>query len=480
MNRYVFVKTGWAKEYRDLDSDPPTSYHGWLKKNAGHEAFNFKPHDGRVFGYFPVASADGGPDLRRIDPSATGDRVEGVTVVWTATDPDQGGTRVVGWYRNATVFDRALRDGPWVHPKFQDSPGGRCAYVCTAASADAQLVPVVDRDKWPVPSREVPQANIRYPTRVDYSDIDPPWALKILDRIRVFATGLPTERQRRAEMWAELQRLGDVNAMPPSVIRGCHAYGGASGTWADVDKTRGLTTDGYGVTVSVLHTGTSYPDDLSEDSLIYHYPKTDRPAGRDLAEIESTKNAGRLELPILALVPAKLPDTHMLRRGWVKSWDDSSGTFLIEFGAVSQPALGDQAEDDSTPFNPLAPRSERPTRPAAQRPDQAAFKFAVVKRYGPACAVCDLALPEVLDAAHIVPDKDGGSSDPRNGLVLCATHHRAFDARLFDIDPGSLQIEAGFDGPDLETQRIPRHDVTHLRRQPGKAALEWRWIRRAE
>jgi putative restriction endonuclease len=480
MNRYVFVKTGWAKEYKDLDSDPPTSYHGWLKKNAGHEAFNFKPHDGRVFGYFPVASDSGGPDLKRIDPSATADRIEGVTVVWTATDPDRGGTRVVGWYRNATVFDRAMRDGPWSHPSFKDAPGGRCAYVCTAAEGDAQLIPEVDRGEWAVPPREVPQANIRYPTDEGRADLDPAWAIRILDRIRTFLAGLPAERRRRDEMWAELQRRGDINALSPSLIRELGAYSGASGTWADVGRTRDLTLDGSGVTISVLHTGRSYPDDLTEDSLLYHYPTTDRPRGRDISEIDATKNAARLGLPILALVPSTLPDTHRVRRGWVKSWDDASRTFLIQFGPMSQPPLGDDAESDATPFDPIGPRSDRPRRPVAQRPDQAAFKFAVVKRYGSTCAVCDIAVHETLDAAHIVPDKNGGTIDARNGLVLCATHHRAFDAGLFDIDPESLRIVTHPQAPDFDSQRIQRRDLTHLRRQPGKAALEWRWKRRLD
>ncbi|MGH9919374.1 MAG: HNH endonuclease, partial [Nitrososphaerales archaeon] len=407
------------------------------------------------------------------------DRLDGVTVVWTATDPDQGGTKVVGWYRNATVFDRTMRDGPWVHPSFQDAPEGRCGYVCTAPATDAQLVPSLDRDEWPVPPREIPQANLRYPTREDFTDLDAPWALKILDRIRTFSTGLPDERKRRDEMWAEVRRRGGEESIAPSVVRELGAYSGASGTWADSERTQGLTTNGAGVTVSVLHTGRSYPDDLSEESLLDHYPTTSRPRGRDIAEIEATKNAARLGLPILALVPSQVPGTHRIRRGWVKSWDDENRTFLIEFGPDSQPPLGDDAEDEAGPFNPVAPHGARPTRPVSQRPDQAAFKFSVLKRYGPSCAVCDLSVPEVLDAAHIVPDRKGGTMHPRNGLVLCATHHRAYDAGLFDVDPESLRLEVCPGGPSLDTQRVVRTDLAHLRRKPAKEALEWRWTRRS-
>jgi putative restriction endonuclease len=478
MSRYLFVKTGWAREYRDLDADPPTSQHGWLVENAGHEAFNFKVHDGKVYGYFPVASNSGGPDLRRIDPSSAGDKVEDVTVVWTATDPDHGGTKVVGWYRHATVFGKSMSDGPWIHSRFKDSPGGRCGYVCTANETNAQLIPVQDRVEWPIPPREVPQANIRYPTREDYSDLDAPWALKILERIQTFATGLPDERRRRDEMWSEIQKRGGPESVSPSVVRELGAYGGASGTWADSERTQGLTTNGCGVTVSVLHTGRSYPDDLSEASLLYHYPSTNRPRGRDVAEIEATKNAARLGLPILALIPSSVPDTHKIRRGWVKSWDDESRTFLIVFDLAAQPPLGDETDGDSEPFEPLAPPRQRTRRLAAQRTDQPKFKFAVVKRYGPSCAVCDFAVPEALDAAHIVPDKNGGSIDPRNGLVLCATHHRSYDAGLFEIEPGTLLLHPDRQGPDLEALRVSHKDLSHLRKKPGDKALEWRWRKR--
>ena len=40
-------------------------------------------------------------------------------------------------------------------------------------------------------------------------------------------------------------------------------YGGAQGIWVDKARTGELTPGGSGVTVSVLHTGQSYADDLA-------------------------------------------------------------------------------------------------------------------------------------------------------------------------------------------------------------------------
>jgi predicted restriction endonuclease len=56
----------------------------------------------------------------------------------------------------------------------------------------------------------------------------------------------------------------------------------------------------------------------------------------------------------------------------------------------------------------------------------------------------------LLDAAHVRAYRDKGSDDPRNGLVLCATHHRAFDKKLFAIDPSTLQL------PTAMTVPMPR------------------------
>jgi hypothetical protein len=48
--------------------------------------------------------------------------------------------------------------------------------------------------------------------------------------------------------------------------------------------TGGLTPVAQGVAVPVLHNGASYPDDLSEDGLIYHFPATNRARRRDEAD----------------------------------------------------------------------------------------------------------------------------------------------------------------------------------------------------
>lgn len=69
-----------------------------------------------------------------------------------------------------------------------------------------------------------------------------------------------------------------------------------------------------------------------------------------------------------------------------------------------------------------------------QRVHQRAFRRDVLWAYGGRCAVCGLGINELVDAAHITPDKDElGIASAVNGLTLCKTHHAAFDARLLGV-----------------------------------------------
>src|SRR6266513_1778634 len=60
---------------------------------------------------------------------------------------------------------------------------------------------------------------------------------------------------------------------------------------------------------------------------------------------------------------------------------------------------------------------------------QARFRNAVLKAYRERCAVCGLHVRALLDAVHI----DEGFTI-RDGIALCATHHRAFDAHILSYD----------------------------------------------
>jgi putative restriction endonuclease len=137
------------------------------------------------------------------------------------------------------------------------------------------------------------------------------------------------ELARRSKLWEQVSAEGADN-VDPSILRAVHMYGGAQGIWVDKKTTGTLAKDGHGVTVGILHTGRHYPDDLSEDGLIYHYPTTHRQPGRDAAEIQATKNAASLSLPIFVILPGTNSTAkRSVRLGWVVDFDDENRQFLI-------------------------------------------------------------------------------------------------------------------------------------------------------
>jgi hypothetical protein len=107
------------------------------------------------------------------------------------------------------------------------------------------------------------------------------------------------------------------------------------------------------------------------------------------------------------------------------------------------------------------------------RPAQQRFRRCVLARYGIHCAVCGIDIPELLEAAHLVPKSDWGIDEPDNGLPFCRTHHRAFDDGLITIDAVGVILcpRADVDAPRLG---ITRTNITHLLESPRPDALAWR------
>jgi putative restriction endonuclease len=250
-------------------------------------------------------------------------------------------------------------------------------------------------------------------------------------------TTVEDERKRRLDLWADLEAQDLVTRARADDLRQRRIYGGAQGIWVDKDRTGQIASNDGGITVGILHTGKHYPDDLSEDGVIYHYPKTKRGRTRDTTEIEATKRAGRFDLPILVILSGPTHDTRSVRLGWVTDWDDNSTHFLILFG--QQKPLYEPPASEAAPFTLFGVESVKRAS-VRVRLGQQRFRFKVLKEYGPKCAVCSISHSLLLHAAHLCGKAANGSDDWRNDLPLCATHHLAFDADLFAINPATLEI----------------------------------------
>jgi putative restriction endonuclease len=105
---------------------------------------------------------------------------------------------------------------------------------------------------------------------------------------------------------------------------------------------------------------------------------------------------------------------------------------------------------------------------------QPLFRARVIHAYEERCAVCRLPFTELLEAAHIRPDSQGGSAKISNGMSLCKIHHGAYDADIIGISPDykihvKESVLATFDGPTLQYS-IKEMDGEDLRQIPTETS----------
>jgi hypothetical protein len=135
----IVFHTAWMDEYDDDGASLSAGGFKFAAKHGyGHEAFNFRNIGGFCYGYVPPTG-----DLHFENhfnvPRGTS-QLEGVTVVWTAPHPEQGGRAVVGVWRDATVYREGQDPLPEVarHRRIRNETAG---YRATAAAENCVLLP---------------------------------------------------------------------------------------------------------------------------------------------------------------------------------------------------------------------------------------------------------------------------------------------------------------------------------------------------
>jgi putative restriction endonuclease len=156
------------------------------------------------------------------------------------------------------------------------------------------------------------------------------------------------------------------------------------------------------------------------------------------------KECVRRRLPLIYLMqvkPKPSPEYLVFAPVYIESWDDDSRQFLVNLSEQALVRAQSEALADSDSFfgghlETLDSIDKGYVSSIAQRRlHQAKFRNQVLGIYRERCAVCVLRVRPLLDAAHVVPDKDPKPTIVVNeGLALCATHHRAFDARILRYD----------------------------------------------
>ena len=144
----LFLNIGWMREYRGRTETADRILGGgqWVEEHGhGHEVCNFLPcPDARVYGHVETIHGDRDRQIRLEKFGGDlGDESLQTDVIWTATHPEEGGRRVVGWYRNATVHrHRQQLDPP---PTAQHVLDGINTYRVSADWRDATLLPPARR-----------------------------------------------------------------------------------------------------------------------------------------------------------------------------------------------------------------------------------------------------------------------------------------------------------------------------------------------
>jgi putative restriction endonuclease len=135
----------------------------------------------------------------------------------------------------------------------------------------------------------------------------------------------------------------------------------------------------------------------------------------------------------------------------------------------------------------LALRRQYAEATVRRRLHQPVFRQRILVAYNNQCALCRLRHPELLDAAHIREDSEGGEPVVPNGIAMCAIHHRAFDNNVIGIRPDySVEVRTDVlneqDGPTLKhaLQELHGENLIVPRRtafQPDRFLLEERFDR---
>jgi putative restriction endonuclease len=183
----------------------------------------------------------------------------------------------------------------------------------------------------------------------------------------------------------------------------------------------------------------------------------------DAADNRWLREAYEKRIPIIYFLGIAPGRYQAMLPSFIAGWDGKALKARVAFGRPEQDIL--------TP--PETALERRYTlRAVKQRLHQASFREAVITAYNGRCALSGLPEPLLLDAAHIIADKNEEFGQPvvPNGIPLSKIHHAAFDAHLVGIDPDyrlhvSARLLGRNDGPMLEALKRLNGGTIHL---PGR------------
>ncbi len=195
-----------------------------------------------------------------------------------------------------------------------------------------------------------------------------------------------------------------------------------------------------------------------DDRLAYKYRGHDPYQADNIA----LRRAMELRRPILYLIGVQPGIYQPVFPVYVMADDPANLTFYLMADAEGRDIVAASEEDPAA----SAPLKAYRTGIVKTRLHQQRFRYLVLKAYQTQCSMCRLRHGSLLDAAHILPDRDErGKPEVPNGLALCKIHHSAYDSGILGIDPDYRihlrhDILEEVDGPMLQHGLQEMHDHT--------------------
>lgn len=239
-----------------------------------------------------------------------------------------------------------------------------------------------------------------------------------------------------------------------------------------IDQSRGIRNPRQlSATLTILSQPDGPYDDVeTEDGLLRYAYRTGAP---DSGDNRKLRQAAVLGVPLILL------------RGI------APGVFVPVFPVyvVADDPIGRYVEiavDESLRFLEASPASrayaERLTKLRLHQP---VFRARVLRAYAESCTICRLKHVDLLDAAHIQSDAEGGAPVVTNGMAMCKIHHAAYDRGILGVRPDFVvevrsDVLLEVDGPMLKhgiqeihgwRLNLPKRSAEH----PDQALLSERY-----
>jgi putative restriction endonuclease len=290
----------------------------------------------------------------------------------------------------------------------------------------------------------------------------------------------------RAAAFAYLDRISGGSGTHVS-LRDLEAFTFGGRRLSLIQRMRGIRkVSGFEAALSFLTTYAPrldlrpYADDVGPDG----YPRYNwRGIDPNVYDNVAMRRAMELRKPLLYFVGIGAGEYVAHYPVWLVHEEPEHHQFVVALESEMR------AQWDSPMFHPadLVRRREYALTQVRRRLHQPLFRANVLRAYESSCALCRLRHRELLDAAHIREDRDGGEPVVPNGVAMCAIHHRAFDAHVLGIRPDYVvevrqDVLVEEDGPTLRhaLQGLHRSDLTVPRdrqAQPDRQLLEERYER---